>query len=164
MKKLLLCLLVFTSFSALKAQNDDQFEKLAQDLLILVTDTGELPRLEYIRIKTYRDMADQQDWPQSEKEEFKYDIEAKYGLEYELFHKKLGVLIERYYLEAVDGASVEYLSSAYQVKANFKNTFTAQMRFLYSYKGMQSMVTFKYELFFNGKGLGFFGPPIKEEF
>ena len=164
MRKLIVSALVFLSFPGLKAQSDEDFEKIAQDLLSLITDTNELPRLEYIRIKTYREMADQQDWPESEKEEYKYEIEAKYSLEYELFHKRLGLLLDRYYLEAHDGAQAEYLSSAYQAKANFKNTYQAEMRFLYSYKGMQSIVTFRYELFYNGRGLGFFGPPILEDF
>jgi hypothetical protein len=164
MRKIFVSILLFLSFSGLKAQSDEEFEKVAQDLLTLITDTSELPRLEYIRIKTYREMADQQDWTESEKEEYKYDIEAKYGLDYELFHKRLGLLLERYYLEAHDGAKAEYLSSTYQAKANFKNTYQAEMRFLYSYKGMQSIVTFRYELFYNGRGLGFFGPPILEDY
>lgn len=164
MRKLIVIALVFLSFSGLQAQSDEDFEKIAQDLLSLITDTNELPRLEYIRIKTYREMADQQDWTESEKEEYKYDIEARYSLSYELFHKRLGLLLDRYYLEAHDGAKAEYLSSAYQAKANFKNTYQAEMRFLYSYKGMQTMVTFRYELFYNGRGLGFFGPPILEDF
>tara|TARA_R110002050_G_scaffold52190_1_gene119362 strand:+ start:2048 stop:2542 length:495 start_codon:yes stop_codon:yes gene_type:complete len=164
MRKVLLSLLLICGLQGLKAQSDADFEKVAQDLLVLLTDTSELPRLEYIRIKTYREMVDQQNWTYSEKEEYKYDIEAKYGLEYELFHKKLGLLVERYYLEAHDGAEAEYLSSSYQAKANFKNTYQAEMRFLYSYKGMQSTVSLHYELFYNGRGLGFFGPPIMEEF
>jgi len=164
MRKIILSLMFLLSFSGLKAQTDSQFEELAQDLLVLVTDTGELPRLEYIRIKTYRDMVDQQDWTHSEKEEYKFRVEADYGLEYELFHKNLELLLKRYYLEVADGAQVEYLSSTYQAKADFKGAYEAEMRFLYSYKGMQSMVTFRYELFYNGRGLGFFGPPIKEEF
>ena len=164
MRKIIISLFTFLSFTGLKAQSDSQFEKLAQDLLVLVTDTGELPRLEYIRIKTYRALVDQQAWTHSEKEEYKYEVEADYGLEYELFHKNLDLLLKRYYLEVSDGAQVEYLSSTYQAKANFKGTYEAEMRFLYSYKGMQSVVSFQYELFYNERGLGFFGPPIKEEY
>jgi hypothetical protein len=97
MKTLFSVLLVLVGLNASVAQSDRAFEEVAQNLLILVTDTGQLPRLEYIRIKTYRDLADQQDWTHNQKEEYKYDIEAKYGLEYELFHKKLGLLVDRYY-------------------------------------------------------------------
>jgi hypothetical protein len=164
MKTLFSVLLVLVGLNASVAQSDRAFEEVAQNLLILVTDTGQLPRLEYIRIKTYRDLADQQDWTHNQKEEYKYDIEAKYGLEYELFHKKLGLLVDRYYKEANDGAIAEYLSSSYKEINGFKSSYAAEMRFIYKYNGMQSIVTFKYELFYNGRGLGFFGPPIIEEY
>lgn len=164
MKNLYSILLVFFSLTISRAQSDSSFEEVAQDLLILITDTSALPRLEYIRIKTYRDLADQQDWTFNQKEEYKYGIEAKYGLEYELFHKKLGLLVNRYYEEVAAGAKAEYLSSSYKANAKFKNSYAAEMRFIYNYKGMQSIVTFQYELFYNGRGLGFFGPPIKEEY
>ncbi len=164
MRKLVVGFLILISFSGIKAQTEQQFEDFAKDLLVLVTDTSELPRLEYIRIKTYRSMVDNQDWSYKEKEEYKYKIEANYGREYELFHKSLELLVKRYYLEISDGASAEYLSSTYQAKANFKGAYDAELRFLYSYKGMQSVVRFQYELFNTERGLGFFGAPIKEEF
>lgn len=160
----LIAILSIVTGWGLKAQSDEDFENLAKDLLILVSDTAKLPRLEYTRIKTYREAVEKQDWSFKEKEEYKYSIEAKYDLEYELFHKNLALLVDRYYQEADDGATAEYFASSYKAKKDFKNRYEAELLFIYRYQGMESIVSFQYEVLYNGKGLLFIGPPIKETF
>ncbi|GEM_PF-2010783 len=147
-----------------KAQTENDFEQFNRDLYTLIADTAEIPKLEYIRIKTYNQLIDEQDWPDSKKEEVKLRVQKSYPYEYEEFHKRLGLIVD-YYQEGIkNGGRLEYLSYSYEEHPYWKNRYIVNLRLLFSSEEMISTVNFEYHLYYSGKALLFIGDQISESY
>lgn len=147
-----------------KGQSEEEFEKFSEDVYTLITDTVTIPKLEYTRIKSYLQHIEEQDWDLSTKEEEKVFIQKNYRFEYEEFHKRLGLIVNRYQKEIKLGAQSEFLNFSYSPHPKWKNRYVAKLRMLYQYQEMQSIVEFEYELYYSGKALLLIGNEIVESF
>lgn len=163
MRNKLVLLFLFSSLTlSLKAQSEVEFEKFNQDLFILITDSAALPKLEYTRLKTYKAHIDEQDWTSKKKESYKADLLEKYAAEYQEFQKRLGLIVDRYQIALRNGAEAEFLDFSYQANPDWKNRYQVSLNILYKEEGMQSVVRFDYDLYYNGETLLFIGDRIEE--
>ncbi|WP_421753163.1 hypothetical protein [Croceimicrobium sp.] len=161
-KTLLFSLFLFVS--QLHAQTEADFEKFGQGIFSLISDTGSYPNLEYIRIKSWKQLIDEQKLESAEKEEWKLRMQETYANDKIEFEKKLGLIVQEYRAASIKGAELTYLESAYVPHPKWKNWYQCYMRFSFEHEGLQTMVDLNYELYFNGKGLLFIGTRFDEDF
>tara|TARA_Y100001934_G_C11954225_1_gene586393 strand:- start:41 stop:535 length:495 start_codon:yes stop_codon:yes gene_type:complete len=161
-KTLLFSLFLFVS--QLQAQTEADFEKFGAGIFSLISDTGSYPHLEYIRIKSWKQLIDEQDLESAEKEEWKLRIQDSYANEKIEFEKKLGLLVQEYRDASLKGAEFTFLESGYAPHPKWKNWYQCYLRFGFEHEGVQTMVDLNYELYYNGKGLLFIGTRIDEDF
>lgn len=164
MKHLILFALLLIWSPEVIAQTEKDFEQFNKDLYTLITDSVAIPKIEYTRIKTYLQHIEEQNWASTQKEEEKLRAQKNYRFEYEEFHKRLGLLVDRYQKEIKNGASTEFLDFSYQADPKWKNRYSVQLRMLYSFQEMQSIVEFDYQLYYSGSTLLLIGDQITEKF
>ncbi len=157
----LIGILILSGFG-LQAQSEKDFESFSRDLYLLITDTAALPKLEYIRVKTYEQHINEQDWSSSKKELELAKLREYYPFQNMEFQRRLGLLVDRYQREIDRGAQSEYLDHSFEADPKWKNRYQASFSMLYQYEGMQSVVRFEYQLYYSGKALIFIGDSFKE--
>ena len=79
----------------------------------MVSDTGALPRLEYIRYRTLENLIEQQDWETNRKAEAKIKANQSYEDAYYSFTQGFSLLVERYRSELELGSSAEFIEFNY---------------------------------------------------
>lgn len=164
MKYLCLLALIFNSSPQIIAQTENDFRRFNQDLYTLITDSVAIPKMEYTRIKTYLQHIDEQNWESAQKEEEKLRAQKNYRFEYEEFHKRLGLIVDRYQRDIKKGAVTEFLDYSYQSDPKWTNRYKVQLRLLYSFQEMQSVVEIEYQLYYSGSALLLIGDQITESF
>lgn len=157
-------LLFLASLTSIGQVAESQWQDFGQQVFQLVSDTGALPRLEYIRYRTLENLIEQQDWETNRKAEAKIKANQSYEDAYYSFTQGFSLLVERYRSELELGSSAEFIEFNYSPYEDWEGRYKAQLYFLYAYQGMQSTVVWEFEVFDNGRGLGFIGPPINESY
>lgn len=147
-----------------KAQTKALFDDFTQDFFILLSDTTTIPPLEYIRIKTWKQLIEEQDISSLEQQEWIVRKNKEYPQEEAVFRLKLGRMIESYHEAIGNGASLEFLNSDYQLDQRWKNWYHCQLRFILQAEDLQTIVQINYQLYYNGKGLLFIGTQLEELF
>lgn len=157
----LLLFLILVNFS-LRGQSESDFEKFARDVFTLISDSTEIPPIEYARIKTYQAHIDKQEWSDKVKEELKLKTQKRYPQEYDTFHKKLGIIVNRYQQELAEGASFEFLNYSYEANQKWTNRYQFSTSFILKNADIQSIVRIEHELLYTGKALILIGADIKD--
>ena len=161
---LLLCLSFLCAATSLNGQSEEDFEKFARDFYTLLSDSTEVPPLEYIRIKTWKQLIEEQDLDSLEKDEWIIRKNKAYAQEQAEFGLNLGSLIEEYQNALENGADFEWLSSSKQAHEKWKNCYHCYFRFVFQTEDLQTVVQLKYDVYYNGRGLVFIGTELEEEF
>lgn len=163
-RHIFLTLLISLSALSAKAQESADFEKFAQDFFILLSDTAEYPNLEYIRIKTWRELIAQQNLSDSEKQELEIRKNKEYTKERATFENKLGFLVQSFYEMVDKGGKLSLTFSDYQPHAKWNNAYHCSLKIYYESEGVQSIVNLEYDLYYNGRGLMFIGDKLEAEY
>jgi len=161
---LLFSLSLLFGFSNLQAQTEEDFEKFARDFYTLLSDSSEIPPLEYIRIKTWKQLIEEQELDRLEKDEWIIQKNKAYAQEQAEFGINLGGLINEYQSALEKGAKFEWLSSSRQAHEKWKNWYNCYFRFVFQTEDLQTVVQIKYDVYYNGRGLVFIGTELEEEF
>jgi DNA repair ATPase RecN len=150
--------ILFAARPALKAQTKTDFENFGHAVFELITDTGSTAPVEYIRLRTHRELIERQPISWQEKGQERQSLERNYAQNYDQYQRETQILQERFRMERFSGGEAEFLSFTYQEVPNRVDMYLGELRFLYRYQGSQSMVTFRFQMFYNGRGLGLMSP------
>lgn len=165
MKKLpvifLFLLFNFGTGHALLAQTEADFQGFASRLFTYLTDTSASRPIEYVRIQTLHDLIDQQNLSAREKEARHAKAEEEYLRNYEIYHQQMDRMLKQKDKEVRLGSEYEILNFSYEAYA--ENLYQGQIRFLYKSGATQSLATYKFRFFYNGRGFGLMGP-VEEEY
>lgn len=162
--RFLLIIAIIMATGSAKAQTKALFDDFAQDFFILLSDTSTIPPLEYIRIKTWKQLIEEQDLSSLEQQDWIIRKNKEYPQEEAAFRQKLGSLIESYHKALSNGASLEFLNADFQDDKRWKNWYHCQLRFILQTEELQTIVQLNYQLYYNGKGLMFIGTELEELF
>ncbi len=157
-------LVLMLNFLGLKAQEERDFQDFSKDVYSWLSDTGAETRIEYIRLKTWKQLINEQEISQTEKNMWIHKKEQSYYDEQKEFSNKLGNLINSYRNAVLAGAKMEYLESGYDPHPKWKKWYSCYFRFFLEEDGLETIVQVDYQLYFNGKGLMFLGTDISDEY
>ncbi len=163
-RKVLFSLILGLSSLGVSAQTDANFENFAQDFYSLLSDTAAYPNLEYIRVKTWRALIDNQDLSANEKEEWKVEMNRTYPELKASFEQKLGLMVGHYRELLRNGGSLSFAFADYRPHPKWKNLYTCSLKMYYELDEVQSFVEIQYELYYNGRGLVFYGDKLQEAY
>lgn len=157
-------LLVALNFGqSVSAQSNTAFRAFGTQLYKMITDTAEGPRLEYIRIKTWHRLIDNQDWAYHRQTAAHEKVEKKYKSDYLHYHQLRRHLQNSWEQRQSSGASVEFLSFYYRPSTDTSNHYRATLKGLYREDSVQTVVTWKVPFYYTGKGF-ILTAPIEEKF
>ena len=154
--------MIFNFGSTIKAQSDSAFRAMGHQLFEMITDTAARPHLEYIRIKTWHRLIDDQDWDYQRRTKAHEKVEEDYESDY-LNFQQLRQFLQQSWERQQEGASVEFLSFYDRPSQDTSNHYRATLRGLYRREAVQTVVTWKVPFYYTGKGF-ILTAPIEEQF
>ncbi len=140
-----LLVLLFCVYST-AAQNKIKFENIGKHIFETLIDTNRSFAPEYIRIKEYEYLIDQQKTIKSKKELMKYSMNQNYNHEYKRFQKSVDYLAEEYKNEVITGTQMEYLNTYWEPLAESELSYTVVTSFLYKAENVQTEVSLIYNV------------------
>ena len=150
---------VFLSPVKIRAQSEAEFSQFGDLTFNWLTDTSESYVVEYIRIRTWRNLIDGQDWPASEKKQRILEINENYQSYYNNYFRYTNRVIQQNQEEIVKGAHFEMLSFSYKPVAEKTDIYAGTLRVLFKTKEVRNMLTYRFKFFYNGKGFGLLTAP-----
>ncbi len=128
------------------AQTAEDFENFGREIFTSLTDTSLPFAPEYIRIKEYEYLIDQQKASYSQKELMKHQINQNYTEEYIRYQKNTTSFSEEYQNEVINGASMEYSSTYWEPLEGSELSYTIETTYLYKTDRVQTEVRIVYDV------------------
>jgi hypothetical protein len=164
LKKVFLLVLCCGFFSPVKvgAQSETEFTQFGKLTFNWLTDTSESYVVEFIRIRTWLDLIERQNWNANEKEKRKLEINENYETYYKDYFGKTNLVIEQNQQEIIKGANFEMLSFSYTKAPEKTDLYLGTMRVLFKTEDVRNMITYRFQFFYNGKGFGLVTAPDED--
>jgi|GEM_PF-3494054 len=146
-----------------KAQSETLKKEFGQTVFYWLTDSLSADnKVEFIRLRTWRELISRQPIDASEKADRRLKMQEQYGALYEAFQRESTTLREQNLKEIAEGASFEPLSFKLKPVPNTVDIFEGHLRVLYKKGAVQNMTTYRFRVFYNGRGLGLLTAPEED--
>lgn len=148
-------------FQPVQAQSEADFQAFGKDVFRWLTDTSHQSQIEFIRIRTWKKLIDQQDLPAQEKAARKRRVDEDYVRIFQSFLQKSNALAETYIRHQQWGVKFEMLNFSYRPIG--RNIYAGKIRFVFEGPQTTTTALFRFRFFYNGQVFGLM-TPVEEEF
>lgn len=152
------CLIMLGCGAGMQAQPDEAIRRFGQEVFHYMTDTAEAPRVEYIRIKTWKKLFEVQAWSYRKTEEAKLNVDQNYEDMYRQFYRKTGGLQQQLLQEQARGVRVAPLHFSYVRSRDTVGILHGTWQVLIEEEEMQTVERWRFPFHFNGQGFMLTGP------
>lgn len=143
------------------SQSEAEFEAFGEEVYQWFTDSSYQAKVEFVRIRTWKELIDQQDIPAREKAARKRRVDEDYPRIFENFLQRNNALAQRYIRHQQLGTDFEKLHFSYRPAG--KNLYDGELRFLFEGPRTTTTVLFRFRFFYNGRIFGLM-TPVEEDF
>lgn len=152
------CLLLLGGSAGIQAQPDEAIRGFGQEVFRYLTDTAAAPKVEYIRIKTWKNLFEVQGWSYRKTEEAKLHVDQNYEALYRQFYRKTGGLQQQLLQEQARGIRVVPLHFSYRRSRDTIGILHGTWQVLIEEEEMQTVERWRFPFHFNGQGFMLTGP------
>jgi predicted alternative tryptophan synthase beta-subunit len=146
-----------------KAQSPEELDQFGKQVYTWLTDSlSPENKVEFIRIRTWRNLIERQPISAAEKQTRILEAQEEYQNFYKAFMRQSALLRKTNLIEKKEGARFTFLNFKAQPLPKSKDIFTGTLRVLYNKGSVQNMVTYTFRIFYNGKGLGLITAPTEQ--
>lgn len=161
--KYILFFIAFITISTTQAQTQEDFDKMGQTVLSMVTDSLPAQILPFIRRDEYFGVIDKQPISDNQKSMIKQKLNVNLTDQHTVMQNSLAGLRDSYEMERKEGATFEYHETIYELMDRSVDTYTVKTTYLYKSGKTQTLVSFIYDVAWLGNRFALIGE-IKEDF
>ena len=152
------CLLLLGGTANIQAQPEEAIRTFGQEVFRYLSDTAAASSVEYIRIKTWKNLFEVQDWSYRKTAEAKLNVDQHYEQQYRRFYRITAGLQQQLRQEKARGVKVAPLHFSYRRSRDTIGILHGTWQVLIKEEAMQTVERWRFPFHFNGRGFMLTGP------